>query len=199
MIVCFWSPIRVNPQCAVGGWLVVWPKHRGGEGQLLYFVTAAEFVCFHDFCSHLLTKLIQLDVHYHNWLAYFIFSMHAWHNLWLSSQDTVFQLWYNLSCSQWLEWCLGIFIVIANVSLLSSFQPMTPPDKLFKDKSLKTHFVCLLFLSKRDTFELSIFFTVKFQRLKCILNSMLREKMIVFKRAINHLSTTADVLCKWLC
>ena len=31
----------------------------------------------------------------------------------LKTHDTVFQLWYNLSCSQWLE-CLGIFIVIAD-------------------------------------------------------------------------------------
>ena len=32
MIICFWSPIRVNPHCGVGRWLaVVWPKHRGGE------------------------------------------------------------------------------------------------------------------------------------------------------------------------
>ena len=60
MIVCFWSPIRVNPQCAVGGWLAaVWPKHRGGEGGFLYFVTAAELACFHNFCRHLLTNPVR--------------------------------------------------------------------------------------------------------------------------------------------
>ena len=156
MIVCFWSPIRVNPQCAVSGWLaVVWPKHRGGDGRLLYFVTAAEFACFHDLCSHLSTNPVRYTLS--QWVAYFIVSMHACHNLWLSSQDTVFQLWYNLSCSQWLEWCLGIFIVIANVSLLSSFQPTTPPDKLFKDKSLKTHF-CLFIVSLQKRYFWVYFF-----------------------------------------
>ena len=52
---------------------------------------------------------------------------------------------YGVSCSQWLEWCLGIFIVIANVSLLSSFQLTSPLDKLFKDKFLNTF--CLLIVS----------------------------------------------------
>ena len=33
MIICFGSPIRVNPQGVVGGWLAaLWPGHRGGEG-----------------------------------------------------------------------------------------------------------------------------------------------------------------------
>ena len=37
MIVCFWSPIRVSPQYAAGGWLaVVWPKQRGGKAFVLY-------------------------------------------------------------------------------------------------------------------------------------------------------------------
>ena len=35
--------------------------------------------------------------------AYFIVSVHACHNLRLSSQDTVFQLWYNLSCTHY-DW-----------------------------------------------------------------------------------------------
>ena len=103
---------------------------------------------------------IQLDIHYHSGLAYFIVSMHACHNLWLSSQDTVFQLWYNLSCSQWLEWCLGIFIVIANVSL-SSFQPTTPPDKLFKDKSSKTHF-CLFIVSLQKRYFWVVYLFIYF-------------------------------------
>ena len=42
--------------------------------------------------------------------------------------------------------------MIANVSLLSSFQLTTPPDKLFKDISF-----CLLFLSKRDTYMYELF------------------------------------------
>ena len=93
--------------------------------------------------SAVLSSVIFYIVHVYTYIittAYFtgIVSMHACHNLRLSSQDTVFQLWYNLSCTQWLEWCLGIFIVIANVSLLSSFQLTSPPDKLFKDTFLNT-------------------------------------------------------------
>ena len=33
--------------------------------------------------------------------------------------------------------------MIANVSLLSSFQPTTPPDKLFKDKHVEFFLVCI--------------------------------------------------------
>ena len=55
MIICFWSPIRVNPHCGVGRWLaVVWPKHRGGESSfylslwrqqnwLVFTISAATF------------------------------------------------------------------------------------------------------------------------------------------------------------
>jgi len=39
--------------------------------------------------------------------------------------------------------CLSIFIVIANVSVLSSFQPTTPPDKLFKNKHVEFVLVCI--------------------------------------------------------
>ena len=148
MIVCFRSPITVNPQCAVGGWLaVVWPKHRGGKGRLLYFVTAAEFACFHNFCSHLSTNPVRYTSS--QW-AGLLYCFHAcMSQLVVVFSRQCFPTMYNLSCSQWLEWCRGIFIVIANVSL-SSFQPMTPPDKLFKDKSLKTHFyLFLVSLQKR--------------------------------------------------
>ena len=60
MIVCFWSPIRVSPQCPVGGWLAdVWTRHRGGEGDFLYIVTATELACFDDFRRHLLTDPVR--------------------------------------------------------------------------------------------------------------------------------------------
>ena len=60
MRVCFCSPINVNPHCAVGGWLAaVWPRHRGGEGGFLYFVTSAELACFRHFCRHLLTNPVR--------------------------------------------------------------------------------------------------------------------------------------------
>ena len=44
------------------GWVIgaaVWPKHRRGEAGFLYFVTAAELACFHDFCRHLLTNPVR--------------------------------------------------------------------------------------------------------------------------------------------
>ena len=71
--------------------------------------------------SAVLSSVIFYIVHVYTYIittAYFIVSMHACHNLRLSSQDTVFQLWYNLSCTQWLEWCLGIFIVIAKTRFI---------------------------------------------------------------------------------
>ena len=79
--------------------------------------------------SAVLSSVILFFVHVNTYIittAYFIVSMHA--------------------CSQWLEWCLGIFIVIAAyVSLLSSFQLTSPPGKLFKDKFLNTF--CRLIVS----------------------------------------------------
>ena len=60
MIGCLWSLIRVNPQCAVAGWLTaVCPKQRGGEGGFLYFVTRAELACFDDFSRNLLTNPVR--------------------------------------------------------------------------------------------------------------------------------------------
>ena len=100
------------------------------------------------FC-HLLFFTLYMYIHTSSQRLILLFACNLFyclhHNLRLSSQDTVFQLWYNLSCTQWLEWCLGICIVIANVSLLSSFQLTSPPGKLFKDKFLNTF--CLLIVS----------------------------------------------------
>ena len=35
------------------------------------------------------------------------------------------------------------FIVVVNLSLLSSFKPTTPPHKLFKDKRVEFFLVCI--------------------------------------------------------
>ena len=42
-----------------GWWAALWSRHRGGEGDFLYFVTVAELACFHHFYRHLLTNPVR--------------------------------------------------------------------------------------------------------------------------------------------
>ena len=63
MIFWLWSPIRVNPQCPVAGWLGQLCDQSIGVGRV-----PAELACFHDSCSHLLTNPVRNITFSNYWL-----------------------------------------------------------------------------------------------------------------------------------